>query len=98
MHVLPILDNSGSTLREWKCPSSRTDNVPSLRQFTQNNLEAKKGLIAFPTAAQRSDSDNAYVFEEGEVYGFNVIVTDGDRAVRSALILPPGPDPLSHEN
>lgn len=45
-------------------------------------------MIAFPTAAQRSDSDNAYVFEEGEVYGFNVIVTDGDRAVRAALIFP----------
>lgn len=42
-------------------------------------------MIAFPTAAQRSDSDNAYVFEEGEVYGFNVIVTDGDRAVSSCF-------------
>lgn len=45
-------------------------------------------MIAFPTAAQRSDSDNAYVFEEGEVYGFNVIVTDGDRAVRAAPDFP----------
>lgn len=53
----------------------------SALQFTQNNLEAKKGLVAFPTAAQRSDSDNAYTFEEGDVYGLNIIVTDGERSV-----------------
>ncbi|GAA6037970.1 hypothetical protein JCM8097_009515 [Rhodosporidiobolus ruineniae] len=53
-------------------------------QFTQNNLEAKKGLIAFPNANQRSDSENAYTFEEGEVYGLNIIVTDGDRTPKAA--------------
>ncbi|GAA5884474.1 hypothetical protein JCM6882_005266 [Rhodosporidiobolus microsporus] len=53
-------------------------------QFTQNNLEAKKGLIAFPNANQRSDSENAYTFEEGEVYGLNILVTDGERTPKTA--------------
>ncbi|GAA5949872.1 hypothetical protein JCM21900_004233 [Sporobolomyces salmonicolor] len=53
-------------------------------QFTQNNLEAKKGLVSTPTASQRSDSDNAYVFEEGEVYGLNIHVTNGDKTPKTA--------------
>lgn len=56
-------------------------------QFLQNNLEAKKGLVAFPTASQRGDSDNTYNLEEGEVYGLNILVTDGERSVRPALPL-----------
>lgn len=54
-------------------------------QFAQNNLEAKKGLVSTPTASQRSDSDNAYLFEEGEVYGLNINVTNGDKTVSLAI-------------
>ncbi|GAA5899218.1 hypothetical protein JCM8208_001588 [Rhodotorula glutinis] len=53
-------------------------------QFLQNNLEAKKGLVAFPTASQRGDSDNTYNLEEGEVYGLNILVTDGERSPKAA--------------
>ncbi|KAM0788620.1 hypothetical protein ACM66B_001739 [Microbotryomycetes sp. NB124-2] len=47
-------------------------------QFEQNNIEAKKGIVAVPSHQQRADSDNSYTFEEGEVYGLNVIVTNGE--------------------
>ncbi|KAK4050940.1 hypothetical protein OIO90_004916 [Microbotryomycetes sp. JL221] len=45
-------------------------------QFEQNNIEAKKGIVATPSLQQRADSDNSYTFEEGEVYGLNLFVTN----------------------
>lgn len=56
-------------------------------QFEQNSIEAKKGIVASPSMGQRSDSDNAFLFEEGEVYGLNIQVTNGEKTVslRSAV-------------
>ncbi|SCZ94027.1 BZ3500_MvSof-1268-A1-R1_Chr6-1g08374 [Microbotryum saponariae] len=53
-------------------------------QHEQNSIEAKKGIVAFPSMSQRADSDNAYLFEEGEVYGLNVLVTNGEKAFKTA--------------
>ena len=54
-------------------------------QFEQNSIEAKKGIVASPSMQQRADSDNAFLFEEGEVYGLNIIVTNGDKAVSARM-------------
>ncbi|CEQ41908.1 SPOSA6832_03645, partial [Sporobolomyces salmonicolor] len=79
---------SALTRSRWRCatsPATCAHEHAFRLQFTQNNLEAKKGLVSTPTASQRSDSDNAYVFEEGEVYGLNIHVTNGDKTVRPFL-------------
>lgn len=73
-----------SLLKEYEATGVKGVEGTLSHQFLQNNLEAKKGLVAFPTASQRSDSDNAYNLEEGEVYGLNILVTDGERSVRPA--------------
>ena len=49
-------------------------------QHEQNSIEAKKGIVAVPTIQQRQDGDNAFTLEEGEVYGLNIVVTNGDKA------------------
>ncbi|KAK4704218.1 hypothetical protein P7C70_g1994, partial [Phenoliferia sp. Uapishka_3] len=46
-------------------------------QHEQNSIEAKKGIVAFPSEPQRRDGDNAFTFVEGEVYGLNILVTNG---------------------
>ncbi|GAA5829407.1 hypothetical protein JCM11251_005037 [Rhodosporidiobolus azoricus] len=71
-------------LKEYEASGVKGVEGVLSHQFTQNNLEAKKGLIAFPSANQRSDSENAYTFEEGEVYGLNILVTDGAREPKTA--------------
>ncbi|BGP14540.1 hypothetical protein JCM10213_001888 [Rhodosporidiobolus nylandii] len=71
-------------LKEYEASGVKGVESVLSHQFTQNNLEAKKGLIAFPNSNQRGDSENAYTFEEGEVYGLNIIVTDGDKTPKSA--------------
>ncbi|BGP38573.1 hypothetical protein JCM10450v2_002522 [Rhodotorula kratochvilovae] len=73
-----------SLLKEYEATGVKGLEGTLSHQFAQNNLEAKKGLVAFPTAAQRSDSENAYNFEEGEVYGLNILVTDGERSPKTA--------------
>lgn len=59
-------------------------------QHEQNSIEAKKGIVAFPSEQQRRDGDNAFTFEEGEVYGLNILVTNGEKIVR------PFPPPVSY--
>lgn len=60
-------------------------NVIIGSQFEQNSIEAKKGIVACPTVEQRRDGDNAYTFDEGEVYGLNILVTNGEKGVRYSL-------------
>ncbi|GAA6019486.1 hypothetical protein JCM10207_001405 [Rhodosporidiobolus poonsookiae] len=79
-----VTDAVKSLLKEYEASGVKGVEGILSHQFTQNNLEAKKGLIAFPNSNQRSDSDNAYTFEEGEVYGLNIHVTDGDRTPKTA--------------
>lgn len=62
-------------------------------QHEQNSIESKKGVVAFPSEQQRRDGDNAYTFEEGEVYGLNILVSNSEKPVRptrfhSSLVAP----------
>ncbi|GAA5967151.1 hypothetical protein JCM11641_000456 [Rhodosporidiobolus odoratus] len=79
-----VTDAVKGLLKEYEASGVKGVEGILSHQFTQNNLEAKKGLIAFPNSNQRADSENAYTFEEGEVYGFNVIVTDGERTPKTS--------------
>ncbi|KAL8278828.1 hypothetical protein RQP46_008699 [Phenoliferia psychrophenolica] len=54
-------------------------------QHEQNSIEAKKGIVAFPTSAMRVDSDFSFTMDEGEVYGLNIIVTNGERTFKEEL-------------
>ena len=58
----------------------------SLRQHEQSSIEAKKGIVAFPSEQQRRDGDNAFSFDEGEVYGLNILVTNGEKIVRRIML------------
>ncbi|GAA5875468.1 hypothetical protein JCM8547_001676, partial [Rhodosporidiobolus lusitaniae] len=78
-----VTDAVKSLFKEYEASGIKGVEGILSHQFTQNNLEAKKGLIATPTASQRGDSENAYKFEEGEVYGLNIVVTDGDKAPKN---------------
>ncbi|GAA5838976.1 hypothetical protein JCM3766R1_004546 [Sporobolomyces carnicolor] len=79
-----VTDAIKNLLKEYESAGVKGLEGILSHQFAQNNLEAKKGLVSTPTASQRSDSDNAYLFEEGEVYGLNINVTNGDKTPKTA--------------
>ncbi|GAA6061054.1 hypothetical protein JCM10212_000097 [Sporobolomyces blumeae] len=79
-----VTDAIKSLLKEYEAAGVKGVEGILSHQFVQNNLEAKKGIVATPTASQRSDSDNAYVFEEGEVYGLNINVTNGSTTPKTS--------------
>ncbi|GAA5869369.1 hypothetical protein JCM16303_000445 [Sporobolomyces ruberrimus] len=79
-----VTDAIKNLLKEYESTGVKGVEGILSHQFVQNNLEAKKGVVSTPSASQRSDSDNAYLFEEGEVYGLNINVTNGDKTPKTA--------------
>lgn len=55
-------------------------------QHEQNVIDGKKTINLFPMTEQHRDKDSTFVFEEGDVYGLDVLLTTGqDTKVRSTF-------------
>jgi hypothetical protein len=59
-----------------RCAFKRSERpTTDVLQQIGNNIQAKKTISLFPTSDQKLDKDNNHVFEEGEVYSINALVT-----------------------
>jgi hypothetical protein len=47
-------------------------------QHTQNVIDGKKMINLFPTTEQHRDKDSTFLFEEGDVFGLDVLLTSGE--------------------
>ncbi|KAM0754332.1 Creatinase/aminopeptidase [Meredithblackwellia eburnea MCA 4105] len=74
-----LTDAIKSVLKEYEASGVKGVEGILSHQLEQNSIEAKKGIIAFPSGQQRNDGDNNFTLEEGEVYGLNIIVTNGEK-------------------
>ncbi len=74
-----VTDAIKQVLAEYESAGVKGVETILSHQHEQNSIEAKKGIVAVPTLQQRQDGDNAFTLEEGEVYGLNIVVTNGDK-------------------
>lgn len=47
-------------------------------QHQQDVIDGKKTINLFPTSEQHRDKDSTFIFEEGDVFGLDVVLTSGE--------------------
>jgi hypothetical protein len=57
-------------------------------QHEQNVIDGKKTINLFPAAEQHRDKDSTFLFEEGDVFGLDVLLTTGEETKVSKPLNP----------
>ncbi|POV94977.1 hypothetical protein PSTT_16541 [Puccinia striiformis] len=63
-------------LPTWSLNSSR--NTTGRSKEWRNVIDGKKTINLFPAAEQHRDKDSTFLFEEGDVFGLDVLLTSGE--------------------
>ncbi|OAV90053.1 hypothetical protein PTTG_09338 [Puccinia triticina 1-1 BBBD Race 1] len=76
-------DVASKLVKEYKGSIKGMEGMIS-HQHEQNVIDGKKTINLFPAAEQHRDKDSTFLFEEGDVFGLDVLLTSGEETKAKA--------------
>lgn len=80
-----ITDAVAKLMKEYNGSIKGMDGMIS-HQHQQNVIDGKKTINLFPAAEHHRDKDSTFVFEEGDVFGLDVVLTTGQETKSKAHV------------
>ncbi|KAI8454472.1 curved DNA-binding protein Cdb4 [Phakopsora pachyrhizi] len=71
-----VTDGVSKLMKEYSGSIKGLEGMIS-HQHEQNSIDSKKTINLFPSSEQHRDKDSTFVFEEGDVFGLDVLLTTG---------------------